>query len=140
METLSHGFTPVVHHYEKRNPVSFPCLQIGGICTWHMAAQKAFVKRPEFYTLKKDLSSSSASKCTISPPLSPQVVSDRQMGEKNERRLMLMDVCTFPFLRSISSLFTFIGLSVLDFIVLDGLNVCVMCMCLHFNTPSHMFV
>jgi len=42
---------------------------------------------------------------------------------------------SFPFLRFISSSFTFIGLSVLDFIVLDGLNVCVMCMCLHFNYP-----
>jgi len=106
METLSHGFTPVVHHYEKRNPVSFPCLQIGGICTWHMAAQKAFVKRPEFYTLKKDLSSSSsASKCTISPPLSPQVASDRQMGERNERRLMLTDVCYVLFLSFLEILF-----------------------------------
>lgn len=91
MEALSHGITPVVHHYEKRNPVSFPCLQIGGICTWHMAAQKAFVKRPEFYTLKKrlvifvvciqmhDFSSAFTLGCV-------------SWGKKKERRLMLMDV------------------------------------------------
>lgn len=58
--------------------------------------------------------------------------------EKNDADGRLL--CTFPFLRFISNLLTFIGLFVLEFSVLDGLNVCVMCMCLHFNTPSHMFV
>lgn len=143
METLSHGFTPVVHHYEKRKPVSFPCLQIGGICTWHMAAQKAFVKRPEFYTLKKRLVIFIV--CIqmhdFSSAFTPGCV--RQTDGEKEREKIDADgrlLCTFPFLRFISNLFTFIGLFVLDFSALDGLNVCVMCMCLHFNTPSHMFV
>ncbi len=47
-------------------------------------------------------------------------------------------LCTFIFLRFISSVFTFIGLSVLDFIFFDGLDVCVcVCSCLRFNTPPH---
>lgn len=56
-------------------------------------------------------------------------------GEK-EREKIDADgrLCTFPFLRFISILFTLIGLSVLDFIVLDGLNVCV---CALILTPLH---
>lgn len=108
MEALSHGITPVVHHYEKRNPVSFPCLQIGGICTWHMAAQKAFVKRPEFYTLKKKktchlhrLHPNARFLLRFHPGLC-------QLGEK-EREKIDADgrLCTFPFLRFISVLFYF---------------------------------
>lgn len=129
MEALSHGITPVVHHYEKRTPVSFPCLQIGGICTWHMAAQKAFVKRPEFYTLKEDLSSSSsASNCTISPPLSPQVVS---VGGKRTRE----DCCrwTFVFFFFLEIYFHLIYFNRIVCARLHcfGWIECV-CMCLHF--------
>lgn len=60
-------------------------------------------------------------------------------GEK-EREKIDADgrLCTFLFLRFISSFFTFIGLPVLDFIVLDGLDVCV-CVCVRaFGlTPLH---